>query len=345
MLLAGEQLDIASIPVLYAVDACELGDEPAANGIAERAAAQYALAFEKRRVRRPGVAGALHRLAMVTFAGSETEDDDAFEWAPLPGRSVLAWRDLIEGLKRHWMWTSLAFQDMKIRYRGSLLGPFWVTISTFVMVVAMGLIYAHLFHATTDSYMPYLGLGLIVWQLISSLINEGCQTFMTAEAIIQQIPVPFSIHAYRVVCRNFIVFAHNLVIVPIGLIVFRPPLDWHLIETGLGCLVLAVNGVWITLFLGIFSTRFRDIAPIVANLLQVIFFLTPIFFPIDALGIYRPLAEFNPMFCAIDVIRAPLIGELVEPTSWPVLVATTVIGWGITFWLFARFRNRIAYWV
>jgi ABC-type polysaccharide/polyol phosphate export permease len=338
-------LDIPPIPVLYAADACELGDGPAVTGGAERAAAPSAQPIENKRVRRPGAAGAVHRLMMVAFAKSETENEDAFEWAPLPGRSVQAWRDLIEGLKRHWMWTSLAFQDMKIRYRGSLLGPFWVTISTFVLVVAMGLIYSHLFHATTDSYMPYLGLGLIVWQLISSLITEGCQTFTTAEAIIQQIPVPFSVHAYRVVCRNLIVFAHNMAIVPIGLIVFRTRLDWHLIDTGLGCLVLAVNGVWITLFLGIFSTRFRDIAPIVASFLQVVFFLTPIFWPIDALGVYRPIAEFNPMFCAIDVIRAPLIGEPIGPYSWPILLATTVIGWGVTFWLFARFRSRIAYWV
>jgi ABC-type polysaccharide/polyol phosphate export permease len=282
---------------------------------------------------------------MVAFAGSETEEDAVVEWAPLPGRNVQAWRDLVEGLKRHWMWTALALQDMKIRYRGSLLGPFWVTISTFVMVVAMGLIYSHLFHTTAVSYMPYLGLGLIVWQLISSLITEGCHTFMMAEAIIQQVPVPFSIHAYRVVCRNFMVFAHNLAIVPIGMIVFQIPLDWHFFEALAGCFVLAVNGVWITLFLGIISTRFRDIAPIVASFLQVTFFLTPIFWPIDSLGIYRPIAAFNPLFCAIDVVRAPLIGVSVEPYSWPVLLAATLIGVAITFWFFARYRSRIAYWV
>jgi homopolymeric O-antigen transport system permease protein len=282
---------------------------------------------------------------MAVFAGPETENDTAVEWAPIPGRGIQAWRDLIDGLKRHWMWTSLALQDMKIRYRGSLLGPFWVTISTFVMVVAMGLIYAHLFRTTAVTYMPYLALGLIVWQFISSLITEGCQTFMMAEAIIQQVPVPFSVHAYRVVCRNLIVFAHNLAIVPIGLIVFGIPVDWHLLEAAAGCFVLAVNGVWITLFLGMVSTRYRDIAPIVASFLQVTFFLTPIFWPIDALGIYRPIAEFNPLFCAIDVVRAPLIGVPVEPYSWPVLLAATVIVAGIAFLLFARFRNRIAYWV
>jgi len=331
--------------MLYAANACKSGDRPEAAGRTARAAGWFVPRIKEGKPRRRCAADAAGWLGMVAFAGSETEGDAAVEWAPSPSRNVEAWRDLSEGLKRYWMWTALALQDMKIRYRGSLLGPFWVTISTFVMVASMGLIYSHLFHTTTVTYIPYLGLGLIVWQLISSLITEGCQTFMTADAIIQQVPVPFSIHAYRVVCRNFIVFAHNLAIVPIGLIIFHIPLDWHFLEAAAGCLVLAVNGVWAGLFLGIISTRFRDIAPIVASFLQVTFFLTPIFWPIDALGIYRPIAEFNPMFCAIDVVRAPLIGASVQPFSWLILLAATAIGLAITFWFFARYRSRIAYWV
>ena len=282
---------------------------------------------------------------MVAFAGPETEDAASVEFAPPPGRAAVAARDLVEGLRRNWMWSAIALQDIRLRYRGSVLGPFWLTVSTLVMVIAMGFIYAHLFHTDPRSYMPYLTLGLIVWQLISNLITEGCQTFLAAETVIQQVPVPFSVHAYRVVFRNFIVFAHSLVIVPVGLVVFRIPVDWHLLEAAAGCLVLAVNGVWCALLLGVVSARFRDIAPIVASFLQVAFFLTPVFWPINALGIYKPVAEFNPLFTAIDVIRAPLIGVPVAPHSWPVLLASTAIGWAVTFWLFARFRSRIAYWI
>ncbi len=286
---------------------------------------------------------------MVSLAGPEanpqSHDDAAADWPAPPHRAVLACRDLAEGFSRRWMWTALAVQDIKLRYRGSVLGPFWLTISTLVMVIAMGFIYAHLFHTEPRSYIPYLSLGLIVWQLISTLITEGCQTFLATEGVIQQVPIPFSIHAYRVVCRNFFVFAHNLVIVPVGLVIFAIPVDWHLVEVVAGCVVLAVNGVWVAIFLGIFSARFRDIAPIVGSFLQVAFFLTPVFWPIEALGIYKPFAEFNPLFAAIDVIRAPLIGVPVATYSWPVLLASTALGCAATFILFARFRGRIAYWV
>jgi ABC-type polysaccharide/polyol phosphate export permease len=282
---------------------------------------------------------------MVSIAGPETEDAAVVEFAPLPSKTAVAWRDLVEGFRRNWMWSALALQDIKLRYRGSVLGPFWLTITTLVTVFSMGFIYSHLFHTATISYMPYLGMGLIVWQLISSSITEGCNTFLASLELIQQVPVPFSIHAYRVVCRNFIVFGHNLVLVPVGVIVFQLPVDWHLLEAGAGCIVLAVNGLWVAIFLGIISTRFRDIAPIVASFLQVAFFLTPVFWPIDALGIYQPLAEYNPLFTAIDVIRAPVLGVPIMPHSWPVLLLSTAVGCAATCYLFVRYRNRIAYWI
>jgi ABC-2 type transport system permease protein/lipopolysaccharide transport system permease protein len=282
---------------------------------------------------------------MVYLASSGASEDMPVEWTGTPTQTAMAWQDLAGGVRRYWLWTELALQDIRLRYRGSVLGPFWLTISMLIMVIAMGFIYAQLFHTDTRTYLPYLAIGLIVWQLVSTMVTDGCQTFLGNEAVIQQVPIPFSIHAFRVVCRNFIIFAHNLAIIPVGLLVFWIPVDWHLLEAGLGCLLLAVNGVWISLLLGILCARFRDIGPIVANFLQVIFFLTPIFWLPDVLGDYWPVAEFNPLFAAIDVIRGPLTGVPIHPYSWPVLLVMNAVGTGAAFLLFVRFRGRIAYWI
>jgi ABC-type polysaccharide/polyol phosphate export permease len=282
---------------------------------------------------------------MVVVAGPGTAGDAAAEWPPPPSRAALAWRDLSLGFQKRWVWTALAMQDIRLRYRGSVLGPFWMTISTLVMVVAMGLIYAHLFRTDNRSYIPYLALGLIVWQLLSNLITEGCNTFIHAESVIQQVPIPFSIYAYRTVARNFIVVAHSLVIVPFVLLLFSIPVGWRLGEAAAGLVLLAIDGVWISLFLGMLSLRFRDVPPIVASFLQVCFFLTPVFWPIELLGRWQPVAELNPLFAAIDIVRAPLIGRAPAPHSWAVLLVATAVGAALTFALFARFRSRIAYWV
>jgi ABC-type polysaccharide/polyol phosphate export permease len=265
--------------------------------------------------------------------------------SPFLSKNLLAWRDIVDGFGKSWMWTTLALQDMKLRYRGSVLGPFWLTISTLITVAGMSLIYSHLLNVKTRTYLPYLTISLIIWQFVATTISESCDTFLKAEGTIKQVPIPFSIHAYRGVCRNLLVLAHNLLVVPFALIVFGISVDWHVLEIIPAILIIAVNGCWTSILLGTISARFRDVPPIVANMLQVAFLLTPIFWPLEALGKWAKLASLNPFFAAVDVVRAPLLGVPVNGNSWPVLLVVTGLGCGVTFLFFAQFRSRIAYWI
>jgi ABC-2 type transport system permease protein/lipopolysaccharide transport system permease protein len=253
--------------------------------------------------------------------------------------------DLVAGLRKSWLWGEMAKQDIRLRYRGSLLGPLWLTISTVVMIGSMGFLYAKLFHTPASSYLPFLTVGLIIWQFLASLITEGCGTFTAVSSVIQQVPMPYSVHVYRVVCRNLLVLGHNAVIIPFILWIFNVSPDSRGLWIPLALLVLCFNGVWISILFGMVSARFRDVPPIVGSFVQVIFFVTPIFWTTDALGKWSALCELNPLFAAIDVIRAPLLGVPLAPHSWVVLSAMTVVGWAATFAAFARLRYRIPFWV
>jgi homopolymeric O-antigen transport system permease protein len=197
-----------------------------------------------------------------------------------------------------------------------------------------------------QTYLPLLSAGLVFWQFISGMIIEGCGTFFSQQGIIQQVRLPFSLHAYRLVYRNLLILGHNFVIIPIVLVIFPQPIIWlRLLELGPALALILLNGVWISILLGMISARFRDIPPIVASIVQVVFFITPIFWPADGLGSHRWLAEINPLYAAIDVVRAPLLGQPHEPHSWSILLAITVLGCAVSFAFFARFRTRIAFWV
>lgn len=265
---------------------------------------------------------------------------------PVPhSDAALAAEDLAEGLSRWWIWSAVAWQDIRMRYRGSVLGPFWITLSTAVVALAMGLIFSRIFHQDLATYLPYLQSGLIVWQFVVAVVNEGCLTFLAAAGLIRQIPMPFAIQAFRVVLRNLIVFAHNFVVLVVIIVACGVPIGWRTLAFIPGLLVVALNGMWIAIFLGMISARFRDVPPIVGNLIQILFFVTPIFWSAKQLGPWQPLAELNPLFAAIDIARAPLIGQPLAPYSWLIMGCMTVAGWGLTFWFFARFRSRIAYWI
>jgi ABC-type polysaccharide/polyol phosphate export permease len=243
------------------------------------------------------------------------------------------------------MWSAMAMQDIKLRYRGSLLGPFWLTISMVIMIAAMGLIYARMFNMEITHYLPFLAVGLVIWTFISTVITDGCQTFLAAQSVITQVRMPFSIHAWRIVCRNLIVAAHNIVIVPLVMIAFEVPIGWGAIAILPALVVLAINGVWVSILLGMISARYRDVPPIVASIVQVLFFVTPIFWPLESVGAWMQVLSFNPLFAAIDVVRAPLLGNAPLAYSWTVLLTVTAVGCLGTFGLFAKFRTRIAYWI
>jgi ABC-type polysaccharide/polyol phosphate export permease len=265
-------------------------------------------------------------------------------WQP-PSRIEAAMADLFDGVKKNWMWSAMAMQDIKLRYRGSILGPFWLTLSMLIMVAAMGAIYGRLFRMDVSHYLPFLTVGLVTWQFISSVINEGCQTFLSSQHIIRQACIPFSVHVWRTVCRNLIVLLHCIAILPIVLIIFPTPINWRIITTVPALVILIINAFWITMLFGMISARYRDVPPIVASAVQVTFFVTPVFWPPELLGVWTYLLSLNPLCAAIDVVRAPLLGIELLPYSWIVLLVVTVIGCLCTFAVFARLRPHIAYWL
>src|ERR1700760_2653627 len=118
--------------------------------------------------------------------------------------------DLVDGFRRRELWLHLGWQDIKQRYRRSVLGPFWITIATGTTAVAMGGLYSKLFHLDLAVHLPYVTLGLIIWNLINASILEGADVFVANEGLIKQLPTPLSVHVYRLGWRAVILFGDNI---------------------------------------------------------------------------------------------------------------------------------------
>src|SRR5690606_4851090 len=117
----------------------------------------------------------------------------------------------------------------------------------------------------------------VFWGLLTGIINEGTTTFIGNESYIRNVPLPISVHFYRMVARNLIVWAFNMAIYVVVLVWFRILPDWHFLFAIPGFALFIINISWMGLAAGILSTRFRDIPQVIANVVQVIFFLTPVF--------------------------------------------------------------------
>lgn len=258
----------------------------------------------------------------------------------------LALDDIRQGFRRRDLWLLLGWTDIRLKFRRSLLGPLWLTISTAIMLVALGFVYGALFKMDLKQYFPFLAAGIVTWSLISSLVIEGCQTFIGSESMIKQIRLPFTVHAFRVVWRNILVFLHNVVIVIAVLLIFGQwPSASSLLYLLVGLAFIVLNGVWVCLLLGLICTRFRDMPPMLSSLVQLVFFVTPIIWHPSLLAGRQRIVNFNPFYHFIELLRAPMLDMAPGAITWLAVSVITVVGWLVTLLVYWRYRRRIAYWI
>jgi ABC-type polysaccharide/polyol phosphate export permease len=261
-------------------------------------------------------------------------------------QSRLVAQDLWLGLKSVEIWWTLAWQDIRQRYRRSMIGPFWLTLSTGLTVVGLGLVFAAIFRMPRTDYLVFLAIGMVTWVLISGLVIDGCKTFISAESIIKQIRLPLSVHAHRVLWRNLIVFGHNaLIIVAVFAFAGTWPSPEKILLVLPALIAIALNGLWIALFLGLLCARFRDIGPVILSLLQFAFLVTPIMWHPSLLPGRNRVVRWNPFHHFVELVRAPLLGDSPSADTWTFVFVVTLAGWTITLLLFRQFRRRIPYWL
>jgi len=260
-------------------------------------------------------------------------------------RNRLALRDIREGVRLLSLAWTLGWLDIRLRYRGSMLGPLWLTLSTGIMVGALGYLYARIFNNNVVDYLPYLALSIVLWNFLNSVVSESCSAFTESEGIVRAVRMPFFLFAERLLIRNTLVLAHNILVIVVVYVVFRIWPGWHAWLALPGLLVWALDSLAIALLFGTFCTRFRDILPIVASVMQIAFFVTPVIWQPEQLGGGQALLPYNPFFDLLEIVRAPLRGTLPGVDVWLGAGLYSLVLCGLAWGLFTRARGRIAFWI
>jgi ABC-type polysaccharide/polyol phosphate export permease len=259
----------------------------------------------------------------------------------------IALSDIIAATRRYALVGMLGWQDVRQRYRRSALGPFWLTISMGVMIGTIGVVFGQIFNSPIQEFLPFLAVGMIIWSFISTVIIDGCSGFIAAEGIIKQLPIPLFTHILRLIWRNMLILGHNIVIFPLVLLAVGKPLTWIALASLPGLVLVLINLAWMALLLAVLCARYRDLPQIIASLLQVIFYLTPIMWMPSLLpqraGLY--LLDLNPAYHLISVVRSPLIGQMPTDSNWWVSLGMAAAGWLIALAVYGRYKRRIAYWL
>jgi len=255
--------------------------------------------------------------------------------------------DFIEGLRLWRLAATLGWLDIRLRYRGSVLGPFWLTLSTAVMVAALGVLYSALFKMNLHDYLPFLAISIVLWNsYVAAIVGEACSCFLQAEGLIRSIRMPFTLYAVRTVVRNLLVLAHNLIVIVAVWAIFDVWPGWDALMAVPGVLLWLADSMALCLLLGTICARFRDIPQIVASVMQIAFFVSPIIWKPELLqGNSARWLPANPFYSLLEIVRAPFLHETPTTIVWYSALGYSAVLCAVAWLVFARLRGRLSFWV
>src|SRR5438552_2740904 len=145
--------------------------------------------------------------------------------------------------------------------------------------------------------------------------------------------------------RHSIIFAHNAVVLALLLLWAGPVWSLNTLLVVPGLVMFAAAVLMAAIPVAILCTRFRDLPLIVTNVLQVIFFATPIMWRPEVLMNFRWVADYNPLAHLIDIVRLPLLGLAPGVESWLWSLGVLAVSLTLGAWLLGRYGHRVAYWL
>jgi ABC-type polysaccharide/polyol phosphate export permease len=270
---------------------------------------------------------------------------DATTGAAMPHTGAALWLGLrtLRNLRKGLVW---AWLDTVCQYRRSKIGPLWETVNVLVMTLGIAVVSSAVIGGTITGLIGYIGLGIIVWTAITSLISEGTTVFVRNRDHILSSNLSIDFYVARLSFRIFITFCHHFLLYVIGVAIGLIALHWTALLAIPGVVLLFVNGFWTITLLSLVCARFRDVELIVRNLLQLAFFVTPVFWDYrHILAERKYIVDYNILFYFLELVRAPLLGEVPPAHTYIVVLSVTVIGYLMAYVVYRRMRRDLAFYV
>lgn len=258
--------------------------------------------------------------------------------------SIVTW-DLVRGILDWRLWAFLGLQDIRQRYRRSALGPLWLALGLGATILGIGILYTQILKTTSGSYIPFLAIGLLVWNYMASTVAESTVLFQGVGHVISSVRVPYTSFVLRAIVRNLIVAAHSAIVVVIAFAWMRFPVDTTAILALPGLLLVSLNLYWIGLLIGIISARFRDMAQIFNYAVAIGFFLTPVIWAPTAIRPGSPYLYLNPFAQMLELVRGPIYDHRIPIYAFTYCSALFLVGISVTMLVFVKSRRFVVHWI
>lgn len=237
----------------------------------------------------------------------------------------------------------LSLMDYKIRYRRTILGPLWPVIQIFISSILISLIWSIVFKENLQNYFLKIFFNLAIWQLILSTVLDSTKLFYGSyRNHFINLSTPLVFYSIRANINKLISFLHNFPFFIIVLIYLKIFPDLIYLITGI--ILLILNLLWISTFLGILCARFRDISQLITSLSTTLTLITPVVWDKNMLGIYSSYVYLNPFSSLIEIVTSPLTNQSLNLLPYYLSISFLIFGNLLVGILIKIYGKKIIFW-
>lgn len=236
------------------------------------------------------------------------------------------------GLDQLWGYRDLmvmfALRDIKVRYKQAVLGTAWALLQpigmALILFVFFGLLMGMNERVAPTPYLVFVLAGVLPWTLFESAVTASSGSVVNSASIVRKVYFPRLIVPLAATGAPLIDYALGLLVLLVAMLVFNVPMTSSLIlvPVMIGSLMLGVLGVGI--LMSAITVAYRDFRHILPFLLRILFFLTPVIYPVTLVPeAYRWVLSLNPVGGTIAALRSAMLGTPIAYTDW---LVSTVVG-------------------
>lgn len=254
--------------------------------------------------------------------------------------------EFMDGIRSWRIWHLLGTADLRRRHSRSKFGQLWITLSTGVTILSLGLVWSLLWRMPVSSIMPYITVAMIVWGFISSTLTESTGALISIGNLFLNQKTSFSVAIYSLIYRNLITVGYNSVIIVVVFTFFHVMPTWQIFLLFPGLLLTLMFLLPACYVLALITTRFRDAAPLTQSIIQIGYFITPVLWQPEFIPQnYQWINLVNPFSVFLSLVRDPLLGVETSVSVWLVGFAYTATTWLVGLPIIGAYHKRAIYWI
>ncbi len=209
--------------------------------------------------------------------------------------NFLAYRELLK---------ELVNRDIKIKYRGSVLGILWSVLNPLGMMIIMSIVFSHVFRGNIENFPVYLMCGQIIFNFYNEASTVAMGSILGNAALIRKVYVPKYLFPMSKVCSCFVNLLTSFIALLLVIVFTGTKLTWSALLIVIPIFYIFLFSLGMGLLLSALVVEFRDLIHLYGVLLTAWMYLTPIFYPVDILPVWvRTIVELNPLTNIIMILR------------------------------------------